>query len=373
MTTLIFDTEATGAQRNKANPFDPRNVACSLGIKNKETGEVRTWKLQYDDSPYGEALQEIKALISECTILIGFNSKYDLHWFYRYGIKLPPTCFVYDCAAAFYVLTSQKYKYPSLDFCAEYFGLPKKLDIVKTEYWEKGLDTNEVPYEILDEYLLQDLDVTEAVYDSIEKQLADKPLMRKLVKLENLDMVVLSTIEQNGIKLDVEKCNKRSGELVEEINDIDNVLTDLAGYAWFNPSSGEHLSAFLYGGKVSIVEKVPFIFTYKDGRTSEKQRNEKVEYAFTGYFKPLAGSELAKEGFYATDKATLVTLAEKATKEQEYIINLLLRRSKLEKRRATYYDGFPKKIEEGGWENNLIHSNFNQCVTATGRLSSTKP
>ena len=120
------------------------------------------------------------------------------------------------------------------------------------------------------------MSVTEQVYKAIENELADKPNMRKLVKLENLDMAVLAKVEENGIKLDVDKCIARSKELVEEINDIDEILIDLAGYDWFNPSSGEHLSTFLYGGKVGIVEKVPYIFTYKDGRTTEKQRNEKV-------------------------------------------------------------------------------------------------
>ena len=48
MTRWIFDYEATGAQRNHAHPYDYRNVACNVGFKNIDTGEVKIWKIEYD-------------------------------------------------------------------------------------------------------------------------------------------------------------------------------------------------------------------------------------------------------------------------------------------------------------------------------------
>jgi DNA polymerase I-like protein with 3'-5' exonuclease and polymerase domains len=372
LTTLIFDAEATGAQRNHANPFDHRNVMCNIGFLNAETNHTDIFKIQYDDEPFGESLRKIQSLLDSCTVLVGFNAKYDLHWLYRYGLTVPDTCYVYDTQVAFYVATHQKNKYPSLDGCAEYFGLPRKLDIVKTEYWDKGLDTDQVPYEILSEYLAQDLVVTHQLYIKLNS-LEMSQAMKKLIKLENLDLKVLSNVEQNGLMINVDKCAVKSREIDERVKQIDDSLLYLAGVDWFNPSSGDHLSAFLYGGTVGIVEKVPYIFTYKDGRTAEKFRNEKVDYSFKGYFKPLAGSELAKEGFYSTSKDTLVTLSENATDEQHKVINLLLERSKLEKKKGTYYDGYRKRLDEFNWKHDLLHSNFNQCVTETGRLSSTKP
>lgn len=372
MTTLIFDAEATGAQRNKANPFDDRNVMCNIGFRNYDTKETEIFKIEYDEEPYGDNLRKIQNLLDSCTTLVGFNAKYDLHWLWRYNLKVPKNCLVYDTQVAYYVAVHQKVKYPSLDGVAEEFGLERKLDVIKTEYWDKGLDTNDVPYPLLSEYLAQDLIVTEQVYEKL-LSLDLSVNMRKLIKLEHLDLVVLADLEQNGLKINVQKCKRKSEEIDRTLVEIDSTLVNLAGYDWFNPSSGDHLSAFLYGGSVGVVEKVPFIFTYKDGRTAEKFRNEKVEYSFKGYFKPLDGTELAKAGFYSTDKSTLVTLSEKASGEQQDIIDLLLLRSKLDKKKGTYYDGYRKRLEEFNWKDNMLHSNFNQCVTETGRLSSTKP
>jgi DNA polymerase-1 len=47
--------------------------------------------------------------------------------------------------------------------------------------------------------------------------------------------------------------------------------------------------------------------------------------------------------------------------------------SKLEKRNGTYYKGLVKLREEMHWPENKLHGQFNQCVAATGRLSSSKP
>ena len=86
---------------------------------------------------------------------------------------------------------------------------------------------------------------------------------------------------------------------------------------------------------------------------------------------PLKGSELSKEGFYATNIPTLLSL--KTTGKTKKIIDLLLERSALEKINGTYLKGFPKTREKYNWPVNKLHSSLNKCVASTGRLSSTKP
>ena len=68
---------------------------------------------------------------------------------------------------------------------------------------------------------------------------------------------------------------------------------------------------------------------------------------------------------------TLLSL--KAKGKVKKIIDLLIQRSVLEKINGTYLLGLPKKREEMNWPPNKLHSTLNQCVTVTGRLSSTKP
>lgn len=68
---------------------------------------------------------------------------------------------------------------------------------------------------------------------------------------------------------------------------------------------------------------------------------------------------------YATDADTLERLS-----EEHPIIGKVLEYKQLMKLKSTYIDGLESVINS---ETGRIHSNFNQTVTATGRLSSTEP
>ena len=369
---LIFDTECTGAQRNHAHPFDHRNVMCNIGVR--INGKNTIYKIQYDEEPYGETLQELQDLFNRATVVVGFNAKFDLHWLNRYNIFLNSNTRVFDCQLAYYILDRQQTPYPSLSGLSSVFGLESKLDIVKTEYWDKGLDTNEVPYEILSEYLEQDLVVTEQVYHRLSDELSKtSEAMRKLISVSMQDLLVLQDIERNGLLLDTEKSIRKGNKLVAEISSIDSWLCKVFNADWFNPNSGDHLSVFLYGGTIELDGKETYTFTYKDGHTAEKVRNVKIPFVSKGLFKPLDKTNLAKEGFYSTDRGVLIQLHQKAKGENKKLLDEILKRSKLEKLRSTYYHGLPKKLVEYGWEDNIIHSSLNQCTATSGRLTSTKP
>lgn len=371
---LVFDVEATGAQRNKAHPFDYTNKACNMGFRDMDTGKVQIYKIEYDEEPYGENLQKIRELIGQTELLVGFNLKYDLHWLRRYGITISDNCRVFDSQLAWFILTNQLNKYPSLDGVAEYYKVAKKLDVVKAEYWDKGMDTDEVPYNILSEYLEQDLNVTQQVYDKvIEHMKSSLYETQKLISVSMQDLIVLEDIEWNGLLYNVEKSNRLGNEIQEEIDAIDGKFKAIVGEDWFNTNSGDHLSWFLYGGTLMVDGREEYEYTYKDGSTTIKSRKAKVPKVRRGIFRPLEGTDLSKPGFYSTDVATLVTLSEKAKGEAADLLELLLLRSKIEKQRSTYFHGFPKKILEMNWEDKILHSSFNQTVVVSGRLSSAKP
>jgi DNA polymerase I-like protein with 3'-5' exonuclease and polymerase domains len=368
---LVFDIEATGSQRNYAHPFDQRNKMCNIGFYDIDTKETKIIKVEYDEEPYGQSLTEIQELLSQTTELIGFNCKFDWAWLDRYGLVLPARTRVYDCQLAFFILTAQKNPYPSLNGCSEHFGMEQKLDVVKEEYWDRGLDTDEVPYDILCDYLAQDLVVTANLYAKLQEVVPEH--MKTLIKMSMFDLAVLKDTERNGLLLDVDKSLRKGDEIVKKINEIDVWLRKVFNADWFNPNSGDHLSVFLYGGVLELDGKETYTFTYKDGRTAEKQRNCKVPFHSKGLFKPLEGTALAKEGFYSTNEPTLTAISKSAKGEYKKILDTILSRAKLEKLRGTYYHGLPSKLEEMGWSDNIIHSNFNQCVAQSGRLSSTKP
>lgn len=61
------------------------------------------------------------------------------------------------------------------------------------------------------------------------------------------------------------------------------------------------------------------------------------------------------------------------TKDAKEVIKRILKRSGLEKRRGTYYQGLPELRQSQGWLEGKLHGQLNQCVARTGRLSSSRP
>lgn len=375
MKILILDCETSGAPKNKGHPFDKDNKLCYIGYKERGVKDVVLHDIEYSDGPYGRKLQEVQTFGRTCNLVVGANYKYDLHWLRRYGVDLGD-CRVFDVSVAFFILRGQRGSYPSLDGMAEYYGVSRKLDIVKTEYWNKGVDTPDVPREILEEYLTQDLITTEEVFDKVIEEVENSSYeLQQTIKFAMLDLEVLEEMEYNGMLYSKDESISEGNKLVEEIASIDEQIEYETGLFWLSINSNEHKSVLLFGGTVVIKEKVPYVFTYKDGRTANKERWEEIEYSFNGFFDPKKEkvNPLAKEGFYSTDEGTLRSLSFKAKGEGKKLIEQLLYRAKLEKRRSTYYHGIPNKMEEFNWKDNIVHHSLNQVVAVTGRLSSSKP
>jgi DNA polymerase I-like protein with 3'-5' exonuclease and polymerase domains len=112
---------------------------------------------------------------------------------------------------------------------------------------------------------------------------------------------------------------------------------------------------------------------YKTGAKIGQPRYKIIEWKhdLDRLVEPPRGSELKKEGYYATDEPTLRSI--KCNREARRRLDLLLERAESSKLIGTYYRGIPELIEEMGWPSNSIHGQFNQCVAATGRLSSSRP
>ena len=229
--------------------------------------------------------------------------------------------------------------------------------------------SDKIPYDILDEYLKQDVELTYKVFNEQKGMIQGK---ERLISLHNQDLLVLQDMEYNGLQYEYDRSLILGNELDEQISKLNKKLHDYHAYDSFNPNSGEHLSAFLYGGNIKERFQQP-IGHYKTGtRTGEvKYKWEERLVEFPRRFEPLEGTELKKEGFYSTNDDTLKRL--QGSEESMKILTILLTRATLEKRRGTYYIGVPALIDTMGWTNNLIHGQLNQCVAKTGRLSSSKP
>lgn len=378
MRRVICDIECTIS--NKGNCFDKTNKLVVVGIRDVDTKEV--FLFYY---PTKKDLVQIQSILSG-SLFIAHNAKFDLHWVRKIGINISSVK-VWCTQIGEFLLESQTNPYPSLNQACEKYGLPTKLDVVKTEYWDKGIDTDAIPRDILSSYLEQDLILTEQVYLRQVPLLQERGLM-PLFKLQNLDLLVLEEMEWNGIKFDTTKARAKAEELDHELTNIKAELTSLVGDAPINFNSNDHVSVLLYGGVITVDHRIP-VGVYKSGAKVGQTRYKVVEkqYEFPRLVEPLKGTETKyvkipiEGGAFYEDKEqpthwkvnSDVLRSLKLTRNAKRIVDLLSKYSEIEKLRGTYLIGYDLLITKMNWPKDMIHGNLNQTTVVTGRLSSTKP
>lgn len=151
------------------------------------------------------------------------------------------------------------------------------------------------------------------IYDNIELPLVD----------------VLISMEQEGVRIDVDALKSYSAQLSAMRDDLEQSIFELAGCS-FNISSPKQLGEVLFE-RLKIVDKPP--------RTASKQ--------------------------YSTAEDVLIKL-----KNVHPIIDKVLEYRSINKLIGTYLNSFPQLISP---ISGRLHTVYNQTVTATGRLSSSNP
>lgn len=354
-----FTSDFEVTTSNTGNPFDETNKAVCLGYQFDDGASLCTFGV----NNLGEDL------LTQHKLCIFFNAKFDLHWYRRLGVKMPTK--VWCCQLAEFLLSGQTERFPSLNKACEKYNLPIKLDVVKTEYWDKNIDTDCIPKDVLEEYAKHDVNLTYQVYLRQLEQFNKNQPLYQLFKLLCLDLLVLQEMEWNGLVFDSTLCQQRSEEVNKELTTIQQQLSSVYPDIPINFGSGDQLSAFLYGGIVKEEYKEPIGFFKTGIRKGEpKYKNAVKEHQLPRLVTPLKKTELAKEGFWKTDESTLRQLKGAAAKKY---VGPLLRLAELSKLDGTYYKGMININKEMNWPENKIHGQFNQCVAATGRLSSSKP
>lgn len=361
---ICFDFETT--TKNNGNVHTPENYAVLLVCYIPEQNKTISLRYPFDK-------EYIVDLFSNASGFIGFNLKFDLAWLRRETGFIPKnTQKLFDCQYAEFIFSCQTMKYPSLNECCAIHGLPQKYDVVKEEYWEKGIDTPNIPPNILESYCVQDVMITYQLHLKQLEMFFDSQYSKfKLFRVAMQDLPVLLEMEWNGLKYNIDKSKKLAEAVLEQVKKIElelNKFVDGVPVRW---NSREDISKFLYGGVIKHDYQVP-IGVYKSGAKvgHTKYKWMVQEYKLEGLFEPLKGSEGAKEGIYSTDETTLRSL--KGGKLQKKILGWLLERTKLMKLVNTYLLGLPKKLDEMGW-GDVLHPSYNQCVTVTGRIASSNP
>jgi DNA polymerase-1 len=316
---FVFDTETTNVDVYSADL-----VGVSFAIKSHEA-----WYLPMpaEREECQKKLELLRPLFEDETILkIGQNLKYDISMLAQYHISVKGKMF--DTMLAHYLLEPEQRH--NMDYLAEvylnYITIPIE-DLIGKGRQQKTM--REVPVELVKEYAAEDADITLQLYEKLLPLLKENGVEKLFYDIEMPLVPVLSRMEANGIKIDTQNLQQISDEFGGEIQKIEEEIYALADTP-FNIASPKQLGEVLFE-KLKIDEK----------------------------------AKKTKTGQYATGEEVLQKLLHKHP-----IIQKILDYRSFTKLKSTYLDALPALVNP---KDGLIHTSYNQAVTATGRLSSNNP
>ena len=217
----------------------------------------------------------------------------------------------FDTKLAAYLLNPLKSEYTLEDIAQEYKSVAESMETEEEKFtqYAGGL--------------------IQTIYDSYEK-LADALARTAMEYLyDEIEMpltYVLYAMEKEGVIVQKEELKHYGGQLAERIAVVEQRIYDTVGEK-FNINSPKQLGVILF---------------------------EKMQ---------LKGGKKTKTGY-----STAADILEKLAPDYP-VVNDILEYRGLTKLKSTYADGLADCIAEDG----RIHTNFNQMITATGRISSTEP
>lgn len=363
MTTVVFDFE--GGIKNKCNPYDPETYVCLLVIKviSENSQQLLSFKKPWD-------VGRINDILDSATLLVGFNVKFDLAWARReFGFIPKFGTRIFDPQYGEFLFSNQTWRFPDLRTACANRGLNPKQDHIYDNYWSKGIDTCNIPMDELEEYCINDVLITEDLFNLHMKMFSDEySHLYRLFRLHMLDLPVLLEMEWNGLKYNKVKSLELADEYDKRIQEIEIKLNNFVDFE-INWNSNNEKSAILYGGNISREHKVPIGY-FKTGARAGQAKFKSVESLteFPRLVQPLQISRTEEN----LSVAEPVLRSLKLNKTTKYLVDLILERAKMEKMNGTYLRGLPKKIEEMGW-GDYLHPSYNNCVAVTGRVASSNP
>ena len=317
---ICFDTETTGI-----DPNDAEMVGMSFAFT---AGEAWYVPVPADEAGVKKILEAFRPLWDSETITwIGQNLKYDwliLKW---YGIE--PRGPIFDTMLAHYMIEPEGKRNMDL-LSAQYLGYePVHIEELIGKKGKGQGNMRDVELEKIKDYAAEDADITLQLKQAFFPQLEKKAVKKVFYEVENPLVRVLTDMEFEGIRVDMEFLREYSKELDREARQAEERVYQQAGER-FNLSSPKQLGEVLF---------------------------EKMQ------LDPKA--KKTKTGQYATGEDVLLKLA-----VRHQIVDDILAFRELTKLRSTYVDALPLMVNR---KTGRVHTSYAQAVAVTGRLSSNNP
>ncbi len=317
---ISFDTETTNIDANCAEL-----VGLSFAIRPGEGWYVPC----PEDRPQTlEILEKFRQLFNdENKTWIGQNLKYDLLMLKWYDHSLKGK--IFDTMLAHYVTEPEGKRNMDL-LSTKYLGyVPVSIETLIGKKGKSQGTMRQVAIEEAKEYAVEDADITLQLKNTFLPSLKTKDVEKVFYEVENPLVRVLTDMEYEGIRVDMDFLKSYSKELDIEAKTAEEKVYALAGVR-FNLASPKQLGEVLF---------------------------EKMQLD--------AKAKKTKTGQYATGEDVLAKLA-----INNPVCDEILTFRELTKLRSTYVDALPQLMNP---RTGRVHTNYAQAVAVTGRLSSNNP
>ncbi len=319
---VAWDTETTSL-----SPRDAQLVGLGCCWANDPTAiaYIPVGHAAGDMLPLDQVLEALRPILeSETYPKVCQNAKFDRLVLQFQGIRLAGV--VFDPMLASYVLNPEN-SHNLTELSRKYLNISAQS---YSELVPKGQTIADIAMTKVATYCGLDAYTTFQLVQPLQVELAAAPKLLKLFEAVELPLEpVLAQMETHGIRIDQAYLHQLSAQLERDLQARETQAYDLAGET-FNLGSPKQLSEILFT---------------KLGLDPQKSRKTKLGYS--------------------TDAATLEKL-----QDDHPLIPVLLEYRTLAKLKSTYVDALPALVRP---DTQRVHSDFNQAITATGRLSSSNP
>jgi len=432
---IVLDLEVDlGGNRKDPSPYNRENNLVAIGYTlRKLDGSLHDTYNEVHVLMRNDNLDNFKQALNNAKFVVAHNAKFDVAWLREVGIKCDVK--IIDTMISEYVLNKGIRNKLSLDALSKKYDVTNKEGTL-SDYISKGLNYTDMPEEDQITYLHNDVLATAEVFQNQEYRFSSQQnaSMLPIRDLMCEFCSVLTDIERSGMAIDIDVLNQVDKDYEKEQADLVTYLQRetriLMGDSDINLSSPEQLSSVVYSCKLhdkKLWKEVMNIGLDEKGKPKRRPRmssggfrksvGETFKVAFktravkcdlclgkgsffkskvdgTDFKKPtkcskciglgvvyinlneIAGLrikprlDIAASGGFKTDKISLVEHVKVAKDPAvKKFLESLIRLSAIDTYRASFIEGIKKGIKSDG----LLHANFNQCITATGRLSSSNP
>jgi len=320
--SFAFDVETTSL-----NAMSAQLVGISLSPAPGEAYYIPVGHVgwaQVEQLPLKQVMELLKPPLEDPTIpKLAHNGKYDMMVLAESGVTVNNLAF--DTMVAAYLLGEKSLSLKALAFSK--LGIEMTPITTLIGSGAKQISMSMVEVNQAADYSCADADITGQLTELLSAGLHQQGLWQLFSQVEMPLVLVLVSMERNGVALDTELLRQMSHRLGEQLLKLEAEIYNSVGHH-FNINSPQQLSSVLF-------EELKLPPTRK------------------------------KKSGYSTGASVLDEL-----RGTHPIIEFILDYRQLAKLKSTYIDALPTLVNP---KTSRVHTSFNQTRTATGRLSSSEP